>query len=105
MSKMILFLIIAVVITSHGGYVLGEEYRSLEIKQGIHEDVVNEKYGEPVSSEKVKEGFLPISKKKSLYKIDDSTYMILNFFSGRVNDITVLEDISSDEALSLFRED
>ncbi|MBL7170455.1 MAG: hypothetical protein ISS46_00460 [Candidatus Omnitrophica bacterium] len=82
----------------------GEYYKEFEIKQGMHEDVVNEKYGQPVLTEKIKEGFLPIPKKKALYKIDDSTYIILHFFSGRISEITILEDVNFDEASSLFRE-
>lgn len=100
--------ILILIITStavYAGSVFAEEYTEFEIKQGMHEDVVNEKYGQPVLAEKMKEGFLPIPKKKALYKIDDSTHMILHFFSGRIHEITMLEDVNFDKASSLFKED
>lgn len=83
----------------------GQEYEKFQIKLGMHERAVNEKYGMPVVTEKLKKGFFPISKKKALYKIADSDYMILYFFSGRIKDITVLEDMERDEALLMFNEE
>jgi len=77
--------------------------KRFEIKQGMHETAVNLKYGMPLEMEKLKSGFLPIPKKKALYKIDESTYIIIKFFSGRINEITILEDVTQDEASSMFK--
>jgi hypothetical protein len=71
----------------------------------MHEKTVNDRYGMPVMAEDLKKGFLPISKKKALYKIDDSDYMILYFFSGRVKNVTLLENAEHDEAIRAFKEE
>ncbi|MBU0570682.1 MAG: hypothetical protein KJ995_04710 [Candidatus Omnitrophica bacterium] len=78
------------------------EYEKLEIKQGMRKSAANEKYGPPLLVEKLRYGFLPIPKEKALYKVDDSTYMILYFFSGRINEITILDDATYEEAVSMF---
>jgi len=86
------------------GYSYGEEYEKFEIKQGMRENEVNERYGSPVVAEKIKPGFFPIPQKKALYKIDESDYMILNFFSGRVSKVTILSDMNVEEATNMFRQ-
>ncbi|MFH1846473.1 MAG: hypothetical protein ABH869_02830 [Candidatus Omnitrophota bacterium] len=80
----------------------GTEYEKFEIKQGMHKSAVNEKYGPPLSAEKLRHGFFPIPKEKALYKIDGSTYMILCFFSGRINEITILDNATHEDAVSMF---
>jgi len=80
-----------------------EKEWEFEIKQGMHEKTVNEKYGQPILVEKLKSGFLPIPKRKALYKIDDADYMILRFFSGRVHEVSILEDMDINEATEMFK--
>jgi len=75
---------------------------AIKIKQGAHFTEVRREYGPPVLSEDDKSGFLPISRKRELYRIDNSVFVVLYFFSGRVKDITVLEDVSLAEARSVF---
>jgi len=104
-SKAVITVLAGALALSAIGPVFGGGHEDLEIKQGMREDDVNDKYGQPVLSERIKEGFLPIPKKKSLYKIDGSTYMILRFFSGRINEVTILEDVGFEEASSMFGED
>jgi len=96
------FCIIFISFCSYTGY--GQEYEKFQIKLGMHERAVNEKYGTPIMTENLKRSFLWISRKRALYKIADSDYMILYFFSGRVKDVTILEDIEHDEALLKFKE-
>lgn len=79
-----------------------DDYEKVQIKQGMRESAIREKFGDPLREEKLKPGFLPIPKKKALYKVDDTTYVILKYFSGRVNEVTVLDDVTSDEAASMF---
>lgn len=62
----------------------------------------NPQYGEPVLAENIKVN--PIPKKKALYELDEINYMILYFFSGRINKIMLLEDMGFDEAASIFKE-
>ncbi|MFH1411599.1 MAG: hypothetical protein ABIG55_03045 [Candidatus Omnitrophota bacterium] len=80
----------------------GDGYETFAIKQGLHKRYVNKKYGVPLLEEKLRSGFLPIPKEKALYKIDDSTYMILYFFSGRIHEITILDDITYEDAAAMF---
>jgi len=97
----ILFLLFTFLFTGLG---YGEDLGAFQIKLGMHESAVNDRYGMPVVSERIKEGFWPISKKKALYRIDGSDYMILHFFSGRVKNVTILEDTVEKEALQHFNE-
>ena len=80
-----------------------EDYDRFEIKYGMHERIVNEKYGEPLLVKKIKAH--PIPRKKALYKTDDSNYMILYFFSGRIQKITLLQDVEQVVAIDLFSND
>lgn len=104
MKKSIAIFALVGILAVYADYAYAEEHKVFELKQGTHRDMVNGKYGEPIMKEKLKPSFFPISKEKALYKIDDSTYMILRFFSGRVHDITILEDVDAKKALSMFKE-
>ena len=86
------------------GSVSAQEIEKIEIKQGMYEDNVNFKFGEPEFAEDIKTGFFPIPRKKALYKIGDADYMILYFYSKRVNKITILSDVDHDEAAAMFAE-
>lgn len=101
MKRMCIFIafILAVLLSARCS---ADDYEKIQIKQGMRESAVREEFGDPLQEEKLKPGFLPIPKKKALYKIDDTTYVILKFFSGRVHEVTVLDDVSSDEAVSMF---
>jgi hypothetical protein len=84
------------------GTLCAQEYEKIEIKQGMYEDNVNERFGQPELSEDINPGFFPIPRKKALYKIGGSDYMILYFYSKRVNKITILSDVDQGEALAVF---
>ncbi len=101
MKKTTLF-ILAIFILFNGPFSYADEYEKFDISYGMHERLVNEKYGEPLATEKLR-NIIPISKKKALYEIDDSDYMILYFFSGRIYEIALLQEMSADEALEIFR--
>lgn len=103
MKNLLLFFVFFAYSATCNIYALSEGYEKFQIKQGMHENTVNKKYGRPILVEKTKSKILPISKKKTLYKIDDSTFVILYFFSGRVTDVTILEDANLDEATEMFR--
>lgn len=79
-------------------------YKVFEIRQGTHEDAVREKYGEPLISRRLQKYFLPIAYKKVLYEIGEAIYVILDYYSGRVKSIIILEDTTLDEAKSIFNE-
>jgi len=85
-----------------GSYAYGEEYSEFAIKYGMHEKIVNEMYGEPISSVYIKKN--PIPKKKALYEIGETDYMILHYFSGRIYKITLLEDMMAADAIAIFDE-
>lgn len=105
MSKSAAVLLLMCMIGMYAETAYCEQYEKFQIKLGIHEKAVNDKYGMPLVTEKLKKGFLPIPKKKALYKINDSDYMILYFFSGRVKDVTILEDAEHDEAVTAFKKE
>jgi len=105
MKKSIAVLLFICVVSIYAGIAQCEEYEKFQIKLGMHEKAVNEQYGMPIMTENLKKGFLPMSKKKALYKITDSDYMILYFFSGRIKDVTILENTEHDEALTVFKEE
>lgn len=69
----------------------------------MHKSDAAKEYGEPLLAEKLRSGFLPIPREKALYRIDESTYMILYFYSGRVNEITILDDSTYEDAASMFK--
>lgn len=81
-----------------------EDYEKLVIKQGMHEKTVTGKYGQPLYAENIKDSFWPIPKKKALYRIGESDYMILSFFSRRVSKITILTDVDLEYAKSIYEE-
>ncbi|MFC1643794.1 hypothetical protein ACFL5C_00505 [Candidatus Omnitrophota bacterium] len=81
-----------------------DEAVKITIKYGMYEESVDKAYGQPVLTEKIKDGFWPIPKKKALYKIGESDYMMLYFFSGRINKITILSDMNLEEATALFQQ-
>lgn len=105
MKRILLLIICMIQILANPYFVLGEDCEKFEIKIGTHESAVNAKYGKPIASEKIKEGFWPISKKKALYKIDESDYMILYFFSGRIKNVSILDNADETEAISAFKND
>ncbi len=76
------------------------EYKKFDIKYFMHEEIVNERYGEPVSVKQIR--VHPIPEKKALYKINGSDWMILKFFSGRIWRITLLEDMDRGEARDIL---
>ena len=78
-------------------------YEKFEIKYGTHEEIVNRQYGDPVQVKNIKIHPIPI--KKGLYKIDDTGYAVLYFFSGRIYKIVLLNDMSLEEAMAVFEED
>ena len=63
----------------------GVEYNKQQIKHGMYEKIVNEQYGQPELSRDLDPGFLPIPRKRCLYKLDEGDYMVLQFYSGRVS--------------------
>jgi hypothetical protein len=81
---------------------LAEEYTKTEIKQGMYEDIVNERFGMPELTQDLEPGFFPIPRKRALYRLGDSDFMILSFYSKRVNKITILSDMDREEAERLF---
>lgn len=102
MKKTILFSILACLtfLTSSSAY---GEYVQFDIKYGMHEKIVNQKYGDPISVKNIKVHPIPI--KKALYKIDEPNYMILHFFSGRIYKIILLEDMEPEDAAEIFEGD
>lgn len=100
-AKSILVLASIITIASLRGY--AEDYDKFEIKYGMHEETVKEKYGQPLLVKQIK--IHPIPSKKALYKIGDSDYMTLHFFSGRIQKITLLHDTEEDAASTLFNID
>ena len=79
------------------------EYVKFDIKYGMHEKTVSQKYGEPLHVKNIKVNPIPI--KKALYEIGAENYMILHFFSGRIYKITLLEGMALDEAVAIFEKD
>jgi len=79
------------------------QYKKFDIKYGMHERVVNKEYGNPMQTKTIKAHPIPI--KKGLYKIDETGYAILYFFSGRIYKIVLLNDLSLDEAMAIFNEE
>jgi len=104
-KKAIFFFLLANFLLSNAGYVHGEEYEKIEISHGMYEKAVNAKYGEPVLSEKIESKFWPIPQTKALYRIGESDYMILHFFSRRVKKITILNGLDLEEATAVFEEE
>ncbi|MFC1576846.1 hypothetical protein ACFL3N_00725 [Candidatus Omnitrophota bacterium] len=102
MNKLIYVFLIASIIIFCTEYSYTDNYEKIQIKQGMHESTVREKFGDPLEEERIKSGFLPIPKKKALYQADATTYLVLEFFSGRVREIAILEDMDLKEAKSLF---
>ena len=102
MKKIIIFFILVYFMGLSARGLKADEYQKVAIKHGMYEEIVNEKFGEPVLSEKIKPRFWPIPKKKALYELGDSDYMILDFFSGRVSEITILSDMDKEEAVEMF---
>ena len=104
---MIFIFLLANFLLLNTGHVYGEEekYEKLEIKHGMYERTVNERYGEPAMVEKIKGDFWPIPRSKALYKIGEFDYMILHFFSRRVRKITILSDVGFEEAVAIFKQD
>ncbi len=79
------------------------EYLKFDIKYGMHERIVNQKYGDPLDVLNIKVN--PIPQKKALYEIDKVNFMILHFFSGRIYKIVLLEGMALDEASTIFKEE
>jgi hypothetical protein len=79
-----------------------EAPKKIEIKHGMYEKTVNQRFGDPLLVQEMKDKFWPIPKKRSLYEIGESDYMILYFFSGRINKITILSDMDRDQAVEMF---
>ena len=102
MKRTIIFFVLAVFLVLNAAGLKAEEYQKIAIKHGMYEKIVNEQFGDPVIVEEIKPGFWPIPKKKALYELGDSDYMILNFFSGRVSEITILSDMDQEEAVEMF---
>jgi len=104
MKKFITCLIVVSLILAYSRCLVAGEYKVFEIKQGTHEDKVKEKYGEPMMSRRLQKYFLPIAYKKVLYEIGEAVYVILDYYSGRVKSVIILEDTTLDEAKSIFSE-
>lgn len=102
MKKVVLFLLLVSFVFMGSGSIFAEVYEKVSIKHGMYEENVNKEFGDPVLVEDIKPGFWPIPKKKALYKIGDADFMILNFFSGRVSEITILSDVDREEAVEMF---
>jgi hypothetical protein len=79
------------------------EYDKFDIKYGMHERIVNQKYGDPIYVKNIK--LHPIPHKKALYGLDESDYMILYYFSGRIYKIVLLERMDAEQATEIFEED
>lgn len=105
MKKLIMALVFTCITAICVNYSCGQEDEGFELRQGTRRKVVNEQYGAPIMTEKLKWGFLPIPREKALYKVDDLTYLILHFFSGRVSNIIILDDVDYEKAISLFKEE
>jgi len=97
---MLLSILAMVFFSAMAGYA---DYKKFEIKYGMHEEIVNRQYGDPVQVKNIKINPIPI--KKGLYKIEDTGYAILYFFSGRIYKIVLLSDMSLEEATAVFEED
>jgi len=97
---LLIFLLIFLLLPSISSY--SQEQKMFQIKHGMHYKIVEDTFGAPLLIKEVPSGFLPIPKKKALYRIDDSDYMILLFFSGRVNKITILSDMEYEQALTVY---
>lgn len=80
-----------------------EEYKKFDIKYGMHESAVRDNLGDPVLTEKSGRA-IAIPRKKALYKLDETNYAILYFFSGRIHKIVLLEDMDLVEASGLFKD-
>ncbi len=93
-------IIISVLFSGRAAYA---EYLKFDIKYGMHEKIVNQKYGDPLDVLNIKVN--PIPQKKALYEIDRSNFMILHFFSGRIYKIVLLEGMALDEASTIFKEE
>lgn len=102
MKRIILFFVLVSFILSNNLYCYGEEYKKFDIRYGMHQKTINQKYGEPLLSEDIRVD--PLPKRKALYELDKSNYMILHFFLGRIYKIVLLEDMGADEAARLFKE-
>lgn len=103
MWRKIVFFFLVGFILLNNVCIYGQEYKKIEIKYGMHEKVINRKYGEPILTEKLKSGFPFVPNKKSLYRVDESTYMILKFFAGRISTITIVGDITLKEVSLMFK--
>ncbi|MFC1480264.1 hypothetical protein ACFL5Y_02310 [Candidatus Omnitrophota bacterium] len=104
MKKMISVFCLAGLLLAGTACVHANAVVKIAIKYGMYEENVNKAYGQPVLTEKIKDTFWPIPKKKALYKIGESDYIILYFFSGRINKITILSDINPEEATAMFQQ-
>ena len=104
MRKIILAALLAAAVVSAGA-ARADEYTKIEIKQGMYEDIVNERFGMPELTQDLDSGFFPIPRKRAFYKIGESDYMILGFYSKRVNKITILSDMDREEAERVFAGD
>lgn len=104
MKRIILAAVTAAVTTAvfSAGAVSADEYTKIQIKQGMYEDTVNERFGTPLLTQELESGFFPIPRKRALYTLGDSDFMILGFYSKRVNRITILSDMDREQAESLF---
>ena len=104
MKKAILIFVLINFILLIGAPVYGEEgYEEFNIKYGMHEKKVIEKYGEPLYVKNIKVNPIPV--KKALYEKGEMSYMVLHFFSGRIYKITLLEEMNLDEAQAIFEHD
>lgn len=101
MKKFISVVLLAVIsVSAAAAYA---DYQKFDIKYFMHEEIVNERYGDPIGVKKIKINPIPV--KEALYRIDDSNYMILKFFSGRIWKITLLEGMDLAQAESILRND
>ncbi|MFH1877403.1 MAG: hypothetical protein ABH883_01165 [Candidatus Omnitrophota bacterium] len=103
MKKKAVVFITALMLFFCGAVSYGDDYEKMEIRAGMTEKEVNERYGSPASVEDMKRGFLFVPRKKALYKIDETDHMILHFTAGRVKNITILSDMNSEDAAMMFK--
>ena len=101
MKKIIISFLLVGLMLSHSVSGYGDEYKEFDIKYGMHKKIVNKRYGEPILVEKMGKTS-PIPKQRALYKIDDSNYMIIYYFSKRIYKITLLQDMDLAEAKVIF---
>ena len=101
MNKTILFLLVASSLALQVRNVHAEEAGKTEISFGMHEKKVAKQYGEPLLMEKIKT--FPVPRKKALYDLGDSDYVIIYYSFWRVQRIVFFEDTKLDEAKEKFK--